>query len=126
MAIDDVVQVVPLLGHFLERTAVETHDSPCAAHRIRRRVRLRSLTHHNTVGFCLPVVLEFAPSTNAVVAQINALPGGEWKFAGVAIMTRLSLVRMVVQLCCCFLIGVAQPMLMLLHPSVTRRFISAQ
>ena len=39
MAVDDVVQVVPLLGHFLKRTTVGKHDSQCAAHRIRRRVR---------------------------------------------------------------------------------------
>ena len=60
---------------------------------------VRSLTHHNTVGSCLPGILGFAPSLNAVVAQINALPSGEWKFVGVAIMMRVLLVCMVVQLC---------------------------
>ena len=86
---------------------------------------VRPLTHHDTVGSGLPHILDLVAPEHSVLAEIHALPGSEWKLACVAIVTRLSLVGVVVQLRRCFRIRVMQPTLMLLDPTITGRLLSS-
>ncbi|KAI0214100.1 hypothetical protein LSAT2_000774, partial [Lamellibrachia satsuma] len=119
MAVDDVVQVVPLLGHFLERTTVGKHDSPCAAHRIRRQVRPHTrrsfpdASQHGRVlsarrlGFCSFPECRGCADKRAPQRRVEVRGRGDHDAPFVGPHG-------------------CPTTLMLLHPSVTRRFICAQ
>ena len=87
---------------------------------------VRALTHYDTVGSGLLHILDLVTPEHSVLAEVHALPDSECKLACVAIMTRLSLVGVVVQLCRCSRTRVIQPMLMLLDRTTTGRLLSSQ